>query len=80
MVIMIKGRLKKWGNSFGVIIPREIVESENFRENQEIEFLLVKKQSSEKVLKETFGMLRGRFKKTAQEMKDELRDELYDDD
>jgi len=30
-------------------------------------------------LKETFGMMKGKWKKSAQEIKDELRKELYDD-
>lgn len=37
-----------------------------------------KHEESIKALRETFGIAKGKFKKTAQEMKDELRRELYD--
>jgi len=72
---VIKGKLKKWGNSMGIIIPKEIIEQEKLKENQEVELLMLR--DSKKVLKEMWGSLKtGR---SAQEIKDELRRELYDD-
>lgn len=76
MATMIKGKLKKWGNSFGLIIPKDIVDSEGFKENQEIEIMLVKKNRN--VLKETFGTLK--FKKTTEQMMRETDRELYPED
>ncbi len=37
--------------------------------------ILISKKSN--VLNETFGMLKGKFKKSSQQMKDELKKELY---
>lgn len=65
---------RRWGNSIGVILPKEIIEKEHIRENQKINILISKKTN---VLNETFGMLKRKLKKSSQEMKDELREELY---
>ena len=73
---VVKSQIKKWGNSYGMIIPKTIMKSEHLQENQDIEIILVK--DSKKVLKETFGMAKGKLKKSAQQIKDELRSELYD--
>lgn len=32
----IKAKTKKWGNSVGIIIPKEIVREENIKSNQEV--------------------------------------------
>jgi|GEM_PF-433149 len=74
---VIEVKLRKWGHSLGVIIPKEIIEREKVRENQTIRIMLMK--DSAKVLQETFGMAKGLLKKPAQQIKDELRAELYDD-
>lgn len=36
----IKTRLKKWGNSFGVIIPSDIVANQNLKEGSELELTI----------------------------------------
>ena len=76
MVIM-KTQIKKWGNSFGVIIPRNILQGEKLRENDEIEIIIVR---SNNILKETFGILKGKIKKSTQQIMDETRRELYPED
>ena len=72
---IIETKIKKWGNSYGVIIPSKIMSDQKIKENQNIKILIL--NDSQKVLKETFGSLKGKLKKTSQEMKDELRRELY---
>lgn len=73
----IQVRVRKWGNSLGLILPSETVEREKIKENQEINILILK--DSRMVLRETFGMLKGKLKKTGQQLKDESRRELYND-
>ena len=68
---------KKWGNSVGIILPKEILEAEQIKGEHEKLFVLVRKQ--DKTMKETFGALKGRLKKPTQQLKDEIRKELYDD-
>ncbi len=49
---MIIGKIKKWGNSFGLILPKREVEALNLKENQEVMVELTKKEN---LLKELFG-------------------------
>ena len=73
----IETRLKRWGNSFGAVIPMDVVQRENMKENDKIRIVVIKDAS--KALRETFGMLKGKVKKSGQQIKDELRRELYND-
>ena len=75
-MVMIETQIKKWGNSYGMILPKDIFRSEKLKVNQKIEIILVK--DAKKILKETFGIGKGILKKSGQEIKDELRKELHD--
>jgi len=67
---------KKWGNSIGIVLPKEVLEGENIKGENEKLFVLIRKRSH--TAEETFGMLRGKIKKPTQQLKDEMRKELYD--
>ncbi len=73
---IVETRARKWGNSLGIIIPRDIAEKEHLNVNGKIALLIVKDGSV--VLKEMFGIAKGTLKKSSQAIKDELRGELYD--
>ena len=73
---IIETKAKKWGNSLGIVIPSEIAEKEHIKENKLVRLFIIK--DNRNVAKETFGLLKGRIKKSAQQIKDELREELYD--
>ena len=66
----IKTIAKKWGSSIGVIIPKEVVEAKKIRENDEI---IIEVAKTPLIAGEVFGMLRGKIKKSGQEIKDEMR-------
>ena len=70
-----EAKVKKWGNSFGLVLPREIVEEMKLKENQSLDLFLVHKGSVS--LNKLYGKCQ--FKKSAQQIKDEIRRELYDD-
>ncbi len=36
----INTKIKKWGNSFGVILPKNIVDSENLKEGLEVNIII----------------------------------------
>ena len=55
----------------------EIVEKEKMKENESVSIIIV--SDSRKVLSETFGMGKGKLTKTGQQIKDELRRDLYND-
>jgi len=72
---VIEAKVKRWGNSFGVVIPIEVVEKEKIKENQTLKLILLK--DSKEVFNKTFGLLKGKLTKPTQQIKDELRRELY---
>lgn len=41
-MIMSKSKLKRWGNSFGVVIPKEMVEKEGLKEGEEVQVSVTK--------------------------------------
>ena len=67
---------KRWGNSIGIIIPKEVIDKEHIKENGIVRFLIIKE--SDKILRETFGLAKDKIKKSTQQIKNELRNELYD--
>lgn len=66
--------VRKWGNSLGIIIPKETVEREHIKEKERIRLIIVRESN---VLSKTFGMVKRKWKKSAQQIKDEARKELY---
>ncbi len=71
----IQARLRKWGNSFGIVVPIDIVEKEKMKEGEEVIVEIEKKNS----IKELFGTLKN-WKIDAQRVKDEIRKEESKDD
>ena len=63
-------RLKRWGNSIGIIIPAEKLREKNFKEDEEVVITIEKKNT----IKDLFGSLKN-LKIDSQKMKDELRKE-----
>ena len=63
--------VKKWGNSFGIVLPKEIVERENLKENKKIMINIIKKAD----LSDIFGSLKGKIRMSGQKMKDLSRKE-----
>ena len=64
----IEVKVKKWGNSMGVIIPSEVIEASNLRENDSICLTIVKKAN----FSDVFGMIKDR-KMSGQAFKDMVR-------
>ena len=73
-MIEVEAKVRKWGRSFGVVIPKEKIKEEGIKENETIKLLIAKRSN---VLKETFGTFK--FKKTTQEMLDEIDKESWDE-
>lgn len=73
-MVEIKVKTRKWGNSIGIIIPKEVVKREKIKSGQKISILLLKDSD---VLKKTFGSMRGRVKEPTQRIMDEIDRELY---
>ena len=72
-MIEIRTKLRRWGNSFGIIVPQGVLENAGVKEGEELTVHVEKKNKSN-VLKETFGTLK--FRKSTQEIMDEIDEEL----
>ena len=60
--------LKKWGNSIGIILPKELIKEEAIRENERIIINVVKEADLTKL----FGSLKRKL--SGQEFKDLVRE------
>lgn len=65
---------RKWGNSLGITLPKEVVESQHLKEHEKIKVLVLKENGT---LRKAFGMVKGKWGKNAQQTKDEIRKELH---
>lgn len=61
--------VKKWGNSLGIVLPKELVEQQHLHEHDKIAILVVKEAD----LSSSYGALKGKLKLTGQELKDLVR-------
>ena len=66
---MVRAVVKKWGNSFGIILPAELVKEKDIHINDVLEITIERKV---RPISELFGTAK-RGKKSTQEIKDELR-------
>jgi bifunctional DNA-binding transcriptional regulator/antitoxin component of YhaV-PrlF toxin-antitoxin module len=66
---MIKAHTRAWGNSIGVVIPREVVRELNIKPHEELVIDIQRKSGT--VLKELFGALK--WKKPPREVLREAR-------
>lgn len=73
-MVMIEVKVRKWGNSFGLVIPKTVAQKEKFKIGEKLDIIVLPKNN---VLKETFGSLKGKIKKSTQEILDETDRELY---
>ncbi|MEK6894246.1 MAG: hypothetical protein AABX10_02170 [Nanoarchaeota archaeon] len=71
MKIVVKPKI--WGNSLGIVIPRDIVKRAKITPETEIVVIIER----ENPIKELFGSLRG-WKIDAQKMKDDIRREEFE--
>ena len=73
-MIKVEAKVRKWGRSFGVVIPKEKIIEEGIKENENVTLLIGKKTN---VLRETFGTFK--FKRSTQEILDESDREGWDE-
>ena len=73
-MIELKTKMRRWGNSFGVVIPQKAVEDEKIKVGDEITVLMKKERGN--ILRETFGA--HKFSKSVKKLMKEMDKELYD--
>ena len=74
-MIEVKTKLRRWGNSFGVVVPLNKISNGQIKEGDEIVVLLEKEEKGN-VLKEMFGTFK--FKKSTDKIMKEVDKELWD--
>ena len=75
-MIEIEAKLKRWGRSFGIIVPMQAVKEADLKEEEKLTITITKEQNP---LQEVFGILKGKMKKPTKEMLKELRAESWDE-
>lgn len=65
----LKGKVRAWGHSLGVIIPSELIKKEDIHEGDIIEIEIRKYKD----IKKLYGSLKLKPGETVQKIKDELR-------
>jgi len=71
----INTKVKKWGNSFGIILPRRIVRNQHIKEGSEIHVIIESKNKTK--VKDVFGILKGKWKKDTDQIMREVDRELW---
>lgn len=66
-------RIRKWGNSFGILLPLESLRSRGLKEGEEIDVVILRKKNT---LRETFGKVK--FSKPVSQLMKEMDKEMYD--
>ena len=65
----VRTKARRWGSSLAVILPKAFVDARRINENDEI-VIEVRKPL---LVKDVFGILKGKIKRPTQEIKDEMR-------
>jgi len=67
-MIEVEAIARKWGNSIGISLPKDVIEKANIKPNKEVRLLIQDKKVD---LTKVFGTLK--IKKPTQEILDEIR-------
>jgi len=71
----LKTNIKKWGNSYGIVVPIDVLKKEKIKEGDKVTIFV--KKSNNNVLREMFGSFK--FKKPINELMKEVDKELYNE-
>ena len=74
-MIEVKTKLRRWGNSFGIVVPVSVVESGEALEGEEIRALIIGRKKV--TLKKLFG--KHKFSKPTEQLMREMDEDLYND-
>ncbi|MBS3056012.1 MAG: AbrB/MazE/SpoVT family DNA-binding domain-containing protein [Candidatus Aenigmarchaeota archaeon] len=74
-MIEFKSKVRTWGRSLGIVIPREGIIKEKIQPNDIVEIIVKKNMNS---IEKTFGTLK--FSKSTTEILKEVDEELWNED
>jgi len=70
----INTKVRKWGNSFGIVLPKSVVNKQKIKEGIQVEINIRTKDKSK--VKDIFGILKGKIGDTEKLMQ-EVNKELW---
>ena len=74
MVLEAEVKLKKWGSSIGIVLPKKAVEKEGLKEGETVRVMIFKKRNP---WIESFGTMK--FSKSTEEILKEVDEEGWDE-
>jgi antitoxin component of MazEF toxin-antitoxin module len=63
-------KVRRWGNSLGIIIPSNIIKNQSINENSEIEIMINLKSKTK--AGDIFGILKGKLKRSTEDLLNEV--------
>lgn len=73
-MIEVESQAREWGNSIGIVIPKEIAANEKIKPGDKVKIILLKKTNA---LKETFGTVQ--LKRTTEDILKEVDEEAWNE-
>ena len=74
----INATVKKWGNSFGIILPKYLIESQKLREGSNINIVIQPRNKTK--VKDIFGIMKGKLKRDTAEVLKEVDRDFWGED
>lgn len=71
-MIELETKIRKWGNSFGIVVPFNKIKTENMQEGEEITAILIKKKTN---LRKLWGA--HKFNKSTEQIMREIDKDLW---
>ena len=69
-------RIREWGNSYGIMIPKSVLKDKKMSNGEEIDVVITKKKKGN-TFRETFGKVK--FKESTEKIMKEIDRELYNE-
>jgi len=63
-------KVKKWGNSYGIILPKDVVDKQNIKEGITVRINIQTKNKTKS--KDIFGILKGKIKRSTENLLKEV--------
>ena len=73
-MLEVKAKVREWGRSLGIVLPKEEIQREGIKKDDTITILITKKKNT---LRDTFGTLK--FKRSTKEILGESDRESWDE-
>lgn len=70
----VNATVKRWGNSFGIILPKDLIKSQELKEGSNINIIIQPKNITK--VKDIFGILKGKLKRNTEDLLKEVDEDF----